>query len=83
MTSSHRDTRALNAAIPGGVALGGLTGLIIADQIWTTPQAFREHGWEPGLIMIVCIAAFGEAIYTAGRYVRQGTAQSIPAGPRR
>ena len=43
MTSSHRDDQALNAAIPGGVALGGLTGLIIADQLWTTPQAFRGN----------------------------------------
>ncbi len=72
MTSSDRNAQALNAAIPGGVALGGLTGLIIADQLWTTPQAFRDHGWQPGLIIIVCIAAVGAAIYTAGRYVRQG-----------
>jgi hypothetical protein len=71
MPTSHPNDQALNAAIPGGVALGGLTGLIIADQIWTTPQAFREHGWEPGLIIIVCIAAFGAAIYAARRYVRR------------
>jgi hypothetical protein len=63
MASSHHDTQALNAAIPGGIALGGLIGLIIADAFWTTPQEFREHGWEPGLIMIVCMAAIGAAIY--------------------
>ena len=71
MTSTDRDDQALNAAIPGGVALGGLTGLIIADQLWTTPQAFREHGWEPGLIIIVCIAAIGAAIYAGVTYSRR------------
>lgn len=63
MTPSHRDTRALTVAIPVGIALGGLIGLMIADQLWNTPQEFREHGWEPGLIMIACIAAVVGAIY--------------------
>ena len=64
MPPSHRNTLALDVAIPVGVALGGVIGLIIADQIWTTPQEFRQHSWEPGLILIVCIAAAGGAIYT-------------------
>lgn len=63
MLSSHRNTTALNVAIPVGIALGGIIGLIIANQIWPTAQDFRQHGWEPGLILIVCIAGVGGAIY--------------------
>lgn len=69
MPSSHRDALALDIAIPVGVAVGGVIGLIIADQIWTTPQEFRQHGWEPGLILIVCIAAVGGAVYALVPYL--------------
>lgn len=63
MFSTHRAARALDVAIPLGVLIGGVSGLIIANQIWPTAQAFRNHGWEPGLILIVCIAAVGSGIY--------------------
>lgn len=67
MTDSAKAVRVHNILVPTSVLIGGITGLLIANALWPTPSEFREHGWEPGLIMLACIFTFGAAIYAYAR----------------
>jgi hypothetical protein len=68
MARRHPVARALDVAIPGGVALGGLLGLAITDWLWPTPEALRAHGWAPGLILLASILAAGAALYALAAF---------------
>ena len=61
------ETRTHNILVPTSVLVGGFVGLLIANALWPTPEEFREHGWEPGLIMLACMFSVGAAIYAFAR----------------
>lgn len=68
MYDSKKAVKWHNILVPSSVLLGGIAGLLISNALWPTPSQFREHGWEPGLIMLVCIFGVGAMIAAIARW---------------
>ncbi|WP_200341135.1 hypothetical protein [Rhodovibrio sodomensis] len=63
----HQD-RICNVVVVTSVLGGGVAGLLIANALWPTPEEFRQHGWEPGLIMLICMFSIGGLMAAVARW---------------